>query len=190
MASPRPLLELSLAEWLDELAQPRPAPGGGSALAFAVASAAGVLAMAARLSDAPGLAAQAEALRARTTPLAQLDSDTYAAALAAHEETEGLRPEQRDWELGRVFARAAEPPLEIARAAADVAGLAAELAEFGDSRIRADALAAAALAAAAARGAVALVTVNLTAVAGDPRVAEAERLAAAAEEAAARVAPA
>jgi formiminotetrahydrofolate cyclodeaminase len=190
MASPRPFLELSLAEWFDELAQSRPVPGGGSALAFAVAGAASVLTMAARLSDAPGLAAQAQALRARTLPLAQLDADIYAAALAARDDAKGLRPEQRDWELGQAFARAAEPPLEIARAAADVAGLAAELAEFGDSRIRADALAAAALAAAAARGAVALVAVNLTAVAGDPRVAEAERLAEAAQEAAARVAPA
>ena len=63
----------------------------------------------------------------------------------------------------------------------------AELAATGDPRVRADALAAAALGAAAARGAVALVTVNLTAVEGDPRIAEAEQLAAAAEHSATRV---
>jgi methenyltetrahydrofolate cyclohydrolase len=185
MAVPRPLLELTVAEWLDELARPRPAPGGGSALAFALASASAVLAMAARISESGGLAAQADALRARTAALAQLDSDAYEAALGAREAHEGLRADRRDWEIGQAFARAAEPPLEIARAAADVAELAAQLVQDGDPRVRADALAAGALAAAAARGAVWLVSVNLTSFEGDPRVAEAEQLAAAAERSAA-----
>ena len=52
--------------------------------------------------------------------------------------------------------------------------------------MRADAQAAAALAAAGARAAAALVAVNLTAVENDARVAEAERLAQAAEESFAR----
>src|SRR4051812_34443974 len=101
MASPRPFLQLTLAEWLEELAQPRPAPGGGSALGFAVASGAAVLAMASRVSGSPGLVAQAEALRLRTAQLAQLDADTYEEALAAREGLEGLRSEQRDWEIGK-----------------------------------------------------------------------------------------
>ena len=42
-----------------------------------------------------------------------------------------MKDEQRDWKIGQAFARAAEPPLEIARAAADVAELAAELAQDG-----------------------------------------------------------
>ena len=99
---------------------------------------------------------------------------------------EALRVEQRDWEIGKAFARAAEPPLEIARAAADVAELAAQLAAGGDPRVHADALAAAALAAGVARGAVALVAVNLTTVEGDPRLVEARRLAEAADLSAAR----
>jgi formiminotetrahydrofolate cyclodeaminase len=185
MARPRPLLELTVAEWLDELARPEPVPGGGSALAFALASAASVLAMAARASESGGLTAQAEALRARTAALAQLDADAYQAALAARGTHEALRADRRDWEIGQAFARAAEPPLEIARAGADVAELAAQLVQVGEPRLRADALAAAALAAAAARGAVTLVSANLTASEGDPRVAEAEQLASAAERAAA-----
>jgi len=184
MAVPRPLLDLTVAEWLDELARPRPAPGGGSALAFALASASAVLAMAARVSESGGLAAQADALRARTAMLAQLDADAYESALGSRETNEGLRADRRDWEIGQAFARAAEPPLEIARAASDVAELAALLAQDGDPRVHADALAAAVLAAAAARGAVALVSVNLTSFEGDPRVAEAERLAESAERAA------
>ena len=185
MASPRPLLELTVAEWLDELARPSPAPGGGSALAFALASAAAVLAMAARISESGGLAAQADALRVRTAELAQLDADAYQTALEAREANEALRTDRRDWEIGQAFARAAEPPLEIARAGADVAELAAQLVQVGEARLRADALAAAALAAAASRGAVTLVSANLTASEGDLRVAEAEQLAAAAERSAA-----
>ena len=177
MASPRDYLDLTLAEWLDELSQSRGAPGGGSALAFALATAASVVAMAARVSEDGGLAAQADALCARAAPLVQRDADTYDAALAVRDATEELKAEQRDWEIGRVFAQAAEPPLEIARTAADVAELAAQLAEGGDPRVHADAIAAAALAAGVARGAVALVAVNLTALDGDPRVAEAEALA-------------
>ena len=179
-------LDLTVAEWLDELAGPRAAPGGGSALAITVANAAAVVAMAARVTRDPGLAAQAEALRKRTAPLAQLDADTYEAALAVRDATAELKPEQRDWEIGQAFAKAAEPPLEIARAAADVAELAAQLAREGSPAIHADAVAAAALAAACARGAVAMVKVNLTALDGDPRVGEAERLAAEAAAAADR----
>jgi formiminotetrahydrofolate cyclodeaminase len=188
MPSPRAFLDLTLAEWLDELAAPRAAPGGGSALAFACANAAAVLSMAARVSKDAGLAAQAEALRARTAPLAQLDADTYEAALVVRDAARELEPAQRDWQIGQAFAKAAEPPLEIARAAADVAELAAALAAGGADAVRPDAVAAAGLAAAAARGAVALVAVNLTTVDGDPRLAEAERLADAAESAAARAA--
>ena len=186
MASPRTFLDLTLAEWLDELGAPRPAPGGGSALAFAVATAASVLAMVARISGAAGLAAQADLLGNRAALLAQVDADTYDAALAVRDATEELGADQRDHVIGQAFASAAEPPLEIARAAADVAELAAELATTGDPRVRADALAAAALAAGAARGAVALIAVNLTAVGGDPRVAEAQQLAEAASRSATR----
>jgi methenyltetrahydrofolate cyclohydrolase len=186
MASPRSYLDYTLAEWLDELGQPRPAPGGGSALAFAVATASAVLAMAARISGDGGLAAQAAALLARTAPLAQADADSYDAALAVRDATEDLTADRRDWEIGRAFAQAVEPPLEIARAAADIAELAAQLAAMGDPRVRADAQAAAALAAGVARGAVALVAVNLTAIEGDARVAEARRLADAAANSATR----
>ena len=187
MASPRPYLELTLGEWLDELARAEPAPGGGSALGVAVAMAASVLTMTARLSGAPGFTAQADGLRVRTLPLAQLDGDAYDAALDVRSRTADLKPEQRDWEIGRAFSDAAAAALEIGRAGADVADLAAQLAASGDPRVRADALAAAALGAAAARGAAALVAVNLTALDDDPRVAEAKQLADSADRAAAGV---
>jgi formiminotetrahydrofolate cyclodeaminase len=190
VAPPPSFLDKTAAELLDELAGPV-APAGGSALAFAVAMAAAVVRMAARASKdswdaAAGVAAQADALRARAAPLAQLDADVLDEALAVRDGSATLSAEKRDWEIGKAFAAAAEPPLEIARTAADVAELAAEVAVSGDPRVRADAVAAATLAAAAARAAVTIVGVNLTAVEGDARVAEAERLARAAENALAR----
>ena len=140
MASPSSFLDLTASKLLDELGGPV-APGGGSALAFTVAMAAAVVRMAARASAeswdaAGGIAAQADALRARAAPLAQLDADVYDRALAIRDGAAALPPEKRDWEIGRAFVAAAEPPLEIARVAADVAELAREVAGAGEPRVR------------------------------------------------------
>jgi methenyltetrahydrofolate cyclohydrolase len=185
VASPSSFLDLTAAQVLDELAGPV-APGGGSALAFSVAMAAAVVRMAARASadtwdEARGIAAQADALRHRAAPLAQYDAEVYDQALAIRDGVAALPAEKRDWEIGKAFAAAAEPPIEIARVAVDVAELALAVAASGEPRVRPDAIAAATLAAAAARAAVTLVEANLTAVGGDPRIAEAEDLATAAE---------
>ena len=99
-----------------------------------------------------------------------------------------LPGDRRDWEIGEAYARAAEPPLELARIAADVAELAAELVHEALAGLRADAAAAAALAAGVAHGAVPLVAINLTATPNDDRVVEARRCAETAERAAARAA--
>ncbi len=183
-------LDLRLRELLDRVAAPEPAPGGGSVLALVAALAAGILAMAARASadfweDAGGVAAQAEMLRARAAPLAQVDAETYERALAVRDDHAELDEERRDWEIGRAFAAAAEPPLQIARVAADIAELAQEVASRADQRLRPDALAAAALASAVARACAELVAVNLTATEYDPRVREAHSHAEAAQRAAA-----
>jgi formiminotetrahydrofolate cyclodeaminase len=184
------LTELSLAALLEELAAPRPAPGAGSALAAALAAAAAVGQKAARLSsgswpDAGGVAAQAEALRERALRLVDEDAEAYRHALEAQENPPAdPSAERRDYALGRALADAAEPPLQLARIAADVAELCAVVAARGEPRVQADAAAASAIAAGVARGARGLVAVNLTATAGDPRVAEADGLAAAAETAA------
>lgn len=184
------LTGLSLPALLEELAAPREVPGAGSALAVALATAAAVVQMAARLSpsswaDAAGVAAQAESLRERAAKLVDDDAEAYRRALearAAADET--AKPEQRDWSLGQITAAAAEPPLALARIAADLAELCAAAGDRVEPRVQADVVAAAALAVAVARGAHELVAVNLTALPDDPRVAEATKLAAAAEAAA------
>lgn len=181
------LTGLSLPALLEELAAPREVPGAGSALAATLATAAAVVQMAARLSpaswaDATGVAAQAEAMRERAVRLVDEDADAYRRALearAAADET--VKPEQRDWALGQVTAEAAEPPLALARLAADLAELCAAAGGRVEPRVHADVAAAAALAAAVARGARELVAVNLTALPDDPRVEEADRLIAAAD---------
>src|SRR3954451_3037905 len=149
--------------------------------------------MAARLSpaswsDAAGVAAQAEALRERAVQLVDEDAEAYRRALEARAAAdEKQKPEQRDWSLGRVTAAAAEPPLALARLAADLADLSHLGAAAGtrvEPRVHADVAAAAALAAAVARGARELVAANLTALPGDARGEEGDRLADAADAAA------
>ena len=176
------LLDVSLREFLDQVAARGRTPGGGSVAAVVVATAAGLLAKVARSSgedwlEAPGIAAQAETLRDRAAPLAQANADEYEAALRLRGNDGEEAGERRDFVLGRAFARAAEPPLEIARIAADVVRLSVTVAERGEPALRADAIAAALLAAAAADAAAELVAVNLTASADDQRVLQARRLA-------------
>jgi methenyltetrahydrofolate cyclohydrolase len=183
------LTGLSLPALLEELASPRETPGAGSALAAALAVAAAVVQMAARLSpaswaDATGVAAQAEALRERAVQLIDEDADAYRRALDARGTADDTaKPEQRDWALGRVTSAAAEPPLALARLATDLAVLCAAAGARVEPRVHADVAAAAALATAVTRGARELVAVNLTALPGDVRVEEADRLVAAAEAA-------
>lgn len=176
------LLDLSLRDFLDEVAADRRTPGGGSLAALVTAAAAGLLAKVARASkndwpEAAGVAAQAEALRDRAAPLAQIDADEYEAALRSLDGKGEASGDRRDYDVGRAHSRAAEPPLRIAEAAADVAQLSVLVARNGNQALRADAAAAGALAAAAARAAAELIAVNLTASADDERVVRARALA-------------
>jgi formiminotetrahydrofolate cyclodeaminase len=176
------MLDLPLREFLDELASEAKTPASGSLAALVTAASAGLLAKVARASkdtwpEARGVAAQAEALQDRAAPLAQLDAEQYEAALRAPAETGEVAGQRRDFALGQAYARAAEPPLQIVEAAADIAELSVTVAKNGDPALRADAAAAGAFAAAAARAAAELVAVNLTAAPDDQRVVQARALA-------------
>jgi formiminotetrahydrofolate cyclodeaminase len=169
----------------------RQAPGGGSAAAFAVALAAGLVAMVARSShdswkDAGGVGAQAAALLERITPLVRADAEVWDDAVAALRGSAGGNAERRDEELERKLEDAAAVPIRIAEAGADAASLAELAADRGDGAYRADAAVAAVLAAAGARAASHLVAVNLGVQEGDERLARVRRSADAAADAAAR----
>lgn len=155
----QPLGSLPTGRLHDVLAEAGPGPAGGSAAALATTMASGLVRLVARVShewdEGPGIAAQAAALGDRSLMLADEDHVAYAHAL------EQLRSPERDAALGMALRRAAEVPLRIAEAAADVAALAALAARDGADSVRGDAWAAATLAEAASTAAALLVHVNL-----------------------------
>ena len=173
-------LQEPVERFLDRIASAEPAPAGGSVAAVAVAMAAGLVAMAARLAHewpkAAEVVEQAEELRSRVSALALADEEAYAKV------TEALRlpaaSPSRTPALEAALSGAADVPLAVAEAAAEVAVLAALVAREGNQRLRGDALVAAELAEAGARGAAELVAINL-AGRDDPRVRRAQDLAAA-----------
>ena len=183
-------LDMRVAEFLEELADARPDPGGGSAAALAVALAAALCAMTAELSarqlaDAPRLAADARGLLRRAAPLAQADADAYGGVLAARREPGQPGGPPRAERVSAALARATEVPLEVAGLGDRVAALAADIAGRGNPAVRGDALTAARLAAAGAQAAAALVQINLAGAPDDARPVRATHLAARAARAAA-----
>jgi glutamate formiminotransferase/formiminotetrahydrofolate cyclodeaminase len=181
LASTRRYLELRLQDFLEDVASADLAPGAGLVAAIAVAMGAGLVAMAARLSrdewlEAQGSAAQAEALRSRVTPLAELNAEAYASAVAALRLEDASDPTRRDEAIAIALERAAEIPLQIGEVASDVASLAAEVAEHGEPNLRADVAIAALLSEAGAKAAATLVEINLGTTSDDERVARARQL--------------
>jgi methenyltetrahydrofolate cyclohydrolase len=172
-------LDLPLGEFLDRVASDSPAPGGGSVAAIAVALAAGLTGMAARLSsaqldDAPELAGRADAARLGVAPLARADAEAYGLVLDAYREPD---PEARTARVRDALSGAADVPLAVAVAGSEVAGIAARLSQEGNPNLRGDALAAVLLAGAGVRAASALVGINLsTANMDDDRLRRADSL--------------
>jgi formiminotetrahydrofolate cyclodeaminase len=173
----------SLDTFLDALEAPVPSPCGGTAAAVAAAMAAALVTMVARGSsswaEGAGVAAQAKALRGRLMALGQDDAAAFENVLVTMRDRMGTA-EQRDFALGAALIRAAEVPLQIGEAAADVAELAALAAIEGSPPLRPDATAAAVIAEAAVRAATHLVEVNLAVMPGDRHSDSAARLSAAA----------
>jgi methenyltetrahydrofolate cyclohydrolase len=157
-------LDLPLGEFLDRVASDKPAPGGGSVAAVAVALAAGLAGMAARLStgqlsDAPELAERADASRLRVAPLARADAESYGRVLEAYRD-----PEDRTERVRDALSGAADVPLAVAEAGNEVVGIASRLVEEGNPNLEGDAMAAVLLASAGVRAAAKLVQINLSTV--------------------------
>jgi formiminotetrahydrofolate cyclodeaminase len=169
-------------ELAERISSTEAVPGSGWVAGVSAAFAAALVAKSASRSEgwsgAEGARAQALELRDRLLALAAQDAQAYESALTALE--------RRDSGLARALAKAAEVPLAIAATAGDVAELAAEAAERADGHAQGDAAAAASLAAGAALAAAKLVDVNLAALEGDERIAQAHRSADAAADAARR----
>jgi len=182
-------LEEPLERLLDRIASDEPGPAGGSVAAVAVAMAAGLVAMAARLArewpQASEVVERAEALRLLVAPLAVADAEAYAKVLEARRLPRGSAA--REGEVAAALSRAADVPLAVAKAASEVATLAALVAQAGSAPLRGDAVVAAEIAGAGARGAAELVAINLG-DRDDARAQRAQELAASTREAARRAA--
>lgn len=185
-------LEQPLGSFLDLVASREPAPGGGASAAVTVALAAALTAMAARLSTdhlaaAAGLAARADGLRGEVVLLARADAEAYGRVLDAQQAPRDVGEEGRRRRIREALTEAADVPLSIAGIGAEVASIAARLAEEGNPNLRGDAVTAAVLAGAGARASAALVEINVQAGAADDgrlsRAAELRATAAAAQEA-------
>jgi methenyltetrahydrofolate cyclohydrolase len=113
-------------------------------------------------------------LRAQALALAERELTSYAPVLEASRlpKDDPTRTERLD----QALSDAANPPLEIARVAAEVEQRATDLATRGNRSLEGDANAAAELAGAARRAAARLVEINLSAHTDDPRATEATQL--------------
>jgi formiminotetrahydrofolate cyclodeaminase len=162
--------ELSLTELLNAVSERSAAPGAGSAAAWAGALAAALLEMAARFAGVGDVAARARTLRSQLLASGEKELRSYEPVLAAAR----LDPSDpaREQRLHEAMSHASEAPLAIARSAAEVAELAAEVAAKSRPALRGEAIAGVLLAEAASRSAASLVEINLNGSSGDPRLAE------------------
>ncbi len=182
------LLDLRVSHLLERLPGGGPSPGSGAVAALSAALAAALVGMVARgspdWSEGRAAAAQADALRRRLAPLSGENAEAYVRALDSLALPETVDPDERNRAIVTALGEAADVPLRVAAAAADVAQLAGEAGRHGEAALRPDATVAALLASGAARAAAHLVHVNLTTTDDDPRVVQSRALAESADGAA------
>ncbi|MDX6318089.1 MAG: methenyltetrahydrofolate cyclohydrolase [Nocardioidaceae bacterium] len=162
-----------LGDFLDLVASREAAPGGGAVAAVTISLAAGLVAMAAQLSerqlpDSASLVTEAEQVRRRSERLADEDAEAYRAVLAAYTAARSGATAKTYAKIAAALDGAARVPLEMASLAAQTAVLGARLALEGNPRLRGDATTAVLLAEAAARSAAHLVQVDVDEGDGDP----------------------
>jgi formiminotetrahydrofolate cyclodeaminase len=170
-----------LGQFLDLVASREAAPGGGAVAAVTVSLAAGLVAMAARLSpdqipDSAALTAEADRIRLSAARLADDDAHAYRRVLAAYSaarRTGSTTP--GDPAVRSALEQAARVPLEVSALGARAAALAARLAVEGNPPLRGDAATAVAIAQAAVGAAARLVSINVEEGGGDQSLVEEAR---------------
>jgi formiminotetrahydrofolate cyclodeaminase len=164
----------TIGQYLAELADRIPAPGGGAAAALHAAQGASLIAMVARYSDGARydatlmerVTAAADSLRERSLSLAVADAEAYEAVVAAYQvpKTDPARPAL----IASALAEAARPPADLVEVAARLVSLAQELVPSANRNLIADVAAAASAATAAAVTARVNIEVNLRGIADAP----------------------
>jgi glutamate formiminotransferase/formiminotetrahydrofolate cyclodeaminase len=165
----------SLSGFVSDVAAATPAPGGGSVAAHAGALGAALAQMVAGLTigkkkyaavegEMKEAALKASSLVTTLTGLVERDAQSYAAVMSAYklpnEPDEAAKARVKA--IDQALLGAAQVPLETARACAEVAELAALVAEKGNTNAVSDGGVAALLAEAACKGAVYNVRINVT----------------------------
>jgi len=167
----------SVSGFLASIASSNPVPGGGSVAAHAGALAAALTQMVAALTigkkkyapvdaEMREVALRAAALGNQLAALVKRDAETYARVSEAYKlpKEPAKAAARRSETVTSALLKAAEVPLETARAAVEVAQLAAVVAEKGNPNAMTDAGVAGLLAHAAAKGAAYNVRVNVQAL--------------------------
>jgi len=166
---------MTVAQLLAALASPEPTPGGGTAAAIAGAMGASLLVMVTGLAKSrnntddekaalAGARAALEPLASRLTELADLDSASFNAVMAAYRLPKATDDEKaaRTRAIQEALRGATIVPLDTVRAAADAISHGRAVTEHGNRSAASDAGVAIGLLKAAADGAAANVRINLT----------------------------
>jgi formiminotetrahydrofolate cyclodeaminase len=165
-----------LGDFLDQLAERVPAPGGGAASALQAAQGAALLGMVARYTTGEKYAqhqvtigriiAEVDELREIALRLAEADADAFLAVADAYRLPQGTEQERagRAGAIGQALANAAWPPAQVISVAGMVVDLAEALVVIGNRNVLSDVAAAAESARSAAATARVNVEVNLAGI--------------------------
>ncbi|GGS72527.1 cyclodeaminase/cyclohydrolase family protein [Nonomuraea spiralis] len=167
-----------IVDFLAELADKVPAPGGGATAALHAAQSAALLGMVARYTTGEryaehaetvvGVIGETDALRARALRLAEEDAAAFTAVSDAYRLPKG---EERSASIARALAGAAEPPARVVETATRLVELCELLLPIGNRNVVTDVAAAADAARAALTTARLNVEINLRGI-KDERVRE------------------
>ena len=171
------LIDLTVTDFLDELASDSPAPGGGSVAALNGALGAGLIAMVARLTigkkgyDAVQSLMEetrdgADRLKQRLTELVDEDTQAFNAVMAAFKLPKETDEDKaaRSAAIQAGYQQAIHTPMETAESCLAVLELAAAIAGKGNANAASDLGVAAQVAYAGVEGAVMNVKINLPAI--------------------------
>lgn len=188
--------DLTIGDFLGQLAARVPAPGGGATAALHAAQAAALLAMVARYSDGARYDAglmnrvvtEADGLREEALRLAQADAEAFGAVGEAYrlpkdtDEQKAARSEA----IASAVAGAAQPPADVIRLSVLIVSLAEDLLPTGNRNVITDVAAAAEAARAAAVTALVNVEVNVRGIADEEARGDVASMALVVEEVTAR----
>lgn len=165
-----------LGDFLDQLAERVPAPGGGAASALQAAQGAALLGMVARYTTGEKYAqhqvtigriiAEVDELREIALRLAEADADAFLAVADAYRLPQGTEQDRADraGAISQALANAAWPPAQVISVAGMVVDLAEALVVIGNRNVLSDVAAAAESARSAAATARVNVEVNLAGI--------------------------